>query len=80
MPSIDLRQLRDTRKLKRWLRAGQTVEVRERNEVIGDLIPRPPSAAPTRLPDFAARLKEDFGDRLIPAVDTLLESRENSRY
>jgi hypothetical protein len=35
MPSVNLRQLRDTRKLKEWLRSGETVELRERDEVLG---------------------------------------------
>ena len=34
MPSVNLRQLRDTRRLKAWLRAGNTVELRERERVI----------------------------------------------
>jgi antitoxin (DNA-binding transcriptional repressor) of toxin-antitoxin stability system len=39
MPSITLSQLRDTRRLKAWLRAGKTVELRERNRVIAHIIP-----------------------------------------
>ncbi len=39
MPSITLSQLRDTRQLKAWLRAGKTVELRERNRVIAYIIP-----------------------------------------
>jgi antitoxin (DNA-binding transcriptional repressor) of toxin-antitoxin stability system len=82
MQSITLRQLRDTRKVKAWLRAGVHIEVRERNEVIGDLVPRTPPAKPNPVewPDFEARLKAIYGDRVIPAVADLLEDRENSRY
>jgi hypothetical protein len=29
MPSVNMRQLRETRRLKAWLRAGTTVELRE---------------------------------------------------
>ncbi|MFZ0960223.1 MAG: hypothetical protein WAO35_04905 [Terriglobia bacterium] len=29
MPNVNIRQLRDTRRLKAWLRAGKTVELRE---------------------------------------------------
>jgi hypothetical protein len=80
MQSITLRQLRDTRKVKAWLRAGVHIEVRERNEVLGDLVPRAPAnPGPVEWPDFAARLKRNFGDRVIPAVDILIEER-NSRY
>ena len=80
MPSVNLRQLRDTRQLKAWLEAGETVELRERNRVLGKIVPERATRAPAEWPDFAARLKEDFGDRMITAVDTLLEERERSRY
>jgi antitoxin (DNA-binding transcriptional repressor) of toxin-antitoxin stability system len=39
MPSINLSQLRDTRRLKAWLKAGKTVELRERNRVIAHIVP-----------------------------------------
>jgi hypothetical protein len=38
-PSITLSQLRDTRRLKAWLRAGKKVELRERNHVIAHIVP-----------------------------------------
>jgi hypothetical protein len=79
MPSVNLRQLRDTRQLKIWLKAGETVELRERNCVLGKIVPEQPVAKPVEWPDFAARLKENFGDRMIPAVDILIEER-NSRW
>jgi hypothetical protein len=81
MQSITLRELRDTRKVKAWLRAGVHIEVRERNEVIGDLVPRTPAdPSSVQWPDFAARLKEQFGDRVLTPVADLLADRENSRY
>jgi antitoxin (DNA-binding transcriptional repressor) of toxin-antitoxin stability system len=80
MPSINLRQLRDTRQLKQWLEAGETVELRERDRVIGRITPEPTAPKPKEWPDFAARLRADFGDRVIPIVQTLLEERENSRF
>ena len=76
MQSITLRQLRDTRQVKAWLKAGVQIEVRERNEVLGDLVPRtPPTPRPVEWPDFAARLKSIYGDRMIPAVQMLIEDR-----
>ena len=80
MQSITLRQLRDTRQVKAWLRAGVHIEVRERNEVIGDLVPRTPPTTPVEWPDFAARRKAIFGDRVLTPVVDLLADRENSRY
>lgn len=81
MQSINLRQLRDTRQIKAWLKAGVHIELRERNQVIGDLVPRtPPAPPPAKWPDFAARRKAIFGDRILPGADLLIEERENSRY
>lgn len=81
MLSINLRQLRNTRQLKAWLKAGETVELRERNRVLGRIVPengRRPSR-PVEWPDFEARAKAIFGDRVVPIVDDLIEER-NSRY
>ena len=81
MQSITLRQLRDTRQVKAWLRAGVQVEVRERKEVLGDLVPRtPPKPSPVEWPDFAARLKRMYGDRTLTPVADLIADREDSRY
>ena len=78
MQSITLRQLRDTRQVKAWLKAGVQIEVRERNLVLGDLVPRtPPRPRPVEWPDFEARLKRNFGDHMIPAVEMLIEDRED---
>lgn len=80
MQSITLRQLRDTKQVKTWLRAGVHIEVRERGEVIADLVPRTPPKLPVEWPDFEARAKAIFGDRVLTAVDDLIRDREESRY
>jgi hypothetical protein len=70
MPSVNIRQLRDTRRLKAWLRAGKTVELRERDKIV------PEKEEPKRSvkwPDFEARAKEILGDRILPNV--VLEDR-----
>ena len=78
MPSINLRQLRDTRQLKRWLEAGETVELRERDRIIGRITPpEPPAPQPKEWPDFAARLKEMWGDRVFNNQEILDEIRED---
>lgn len=79
MPSVNLRQLRDTRQLKAWLKAGEVVELRERDRLLGRIVPESPVPAPGVRPDFAARLHRNFGDRILPAVDILIEER-NSRF
>jgi hypothetical protein len=75
MPSVNLRQLRDTRRLKAWLRSGRTVELRERDKVIARIVPEIPEEKPVKWPDFAARAKEIFGDRVFTVVDDLIKDR-----
>jgi hypothetical protein len=81
MQSITLRKLRDTRQVKAWLKAGVQIEVRERNEVLGDLVPRKPlNPKDVEWPDFAARRRAIFGDRVLTPVADLIAEREKSRY
>jgi antitoxin (DNA-binding transcriptional repressor) of toxin-antitoxin stability system len=79
MPSVNIRQLRDTRQLLTWLEAGEVVELRKRNRIVARIVPESPRIQPAEWPDFEARAREIFGDRVIPAVDILIEER-NSRY
>jgi antitoxin (DNA-binding transcriptional repressor) of toxin-antitoxin stability system len=73
MPSVNMRQLRDTRRLKAWLRAGKTVELRERDRLIARIVPEREEKPAAKLPDFEARRKAMFGDRIFPNV--ILEDR-----
>jgi antitoxin (DNA-binding transcriptional repressor) of toxin-antitoxin stability system len=75
MPNVNIRQLRNTRKLKAWLRAGKTVELRERDKVIARIIPAAQPEPTGTLPDFAARRKKIFGERILPGADLLIEER-----
>ncbi len=80
MPSVNIRQLRDTPRLKAWLRAGKTVELRERDKLIAHIVPVASPAKPRKYPDFAAMRREIIGDRILPGADLLIEERERSRY
>jgi antitoxin (DNA-binding transcriptional repressor) of toxin-antitoxin stability system len=80
MPTVNIRQLRDTRRLKAWLRAGKTVELRERDTVTAHIVPVASPAKPREFPDFAAMRRKIFGDRILPGADLLIEERERSRY
>lgn len=78
MPSVNLRQLRDTRKLKAWLRAGETVELRERNTILAQIVPEKPATPTTEWPDFEERRRRMWGDRVFDnaaALDYLREDR-----
>jgi antitoxin (DNA-binding transcriptional repressor) of toxin-antitoxin stability system len=75
MASVNIRQLRDTKRLKTWLRAGTTVELRERDRVIAHIVPEKPEEKPVKWPDFEARAKKIFGDRVLNVVDDLIKDR-----
>ena len=75
MASVNMRQLRDTRRLKALLRAGKTVELRDRDTVIAHIVPENHHATAAALPDFAARRHAIFGERVLPGTDLLLEER-----
>ena len=73
MPSVNIRQLRDTKRLKAWLRAGKTVELRERDRLIARIVPEKKEQKPVKWPDFDAIAKEIIGDRVLPNL--ILEDR-----
>jgi hypothetical protein len=75
MPRGNTRQLRETRRLKEWLRAVKTVELRERDRVIAHIVPEAPPSECRELPDFAALRREIFGKRIFPGADLLIEER-----
>jgi hypothetical protein len=75
MPSVNMRQLRDTKRLKAWLRAGKTVELCDRNKRIGRIIPENLEKSPANWPDFEVLAKEIIGDRVLPGADLLIEER-----
>jgi|HubBroStandDraft_4_1064222.scaffolds.fasta_scaffold800632_1 antitoxin (DNA-binding transcriptional repressor) of toxin-antitoxin stability system len=77
MPTINLRELRDTRQLVKWLDAGEVVELKKRDRVVAKIVPESPRIQPVKMPDFAARRRAIFGDRTINAVEMLIEDRED---
>jgi antitoxin (DNA-binding transcriptional repressor) of toxin-antitoxin stability system len=80
MPTVNLRQLRETRRLKAWLRAGKTVELSERSSLIARIVPVRSHASPQEYPDFAAMRRQIFGKRILPGADWLIEGRKRARY
>jgi len=75
MPSINIRELRDTRRLKAWLREGKTIELRERREVFARIVPERTKPAANEWPDFGGRRRRIFGERLLPGADLVIEER-----
>lgn len=79
MHSVNLRELRNTKQLKIWLKAGETVELREREQVLARIVPEQPGQPPVEWPDAAARRRRIFGDRVLDS-NAVLDAREDSRY
>ena len=75
MISVNIRQLRDTRRLKAWLKSGRTVELRERDRVIAHIVPEKEEKPPGKWPDFEARRRKIFGDRVLPGAEIVIEER-----
>lgn len=80
MPSVNLRELRNTPQLMDWIEAGQVVELRKRNRVVARIVPEAPQPKQVEWPDFEARAKAIFGDRILPGADLLIKERKKSRW
>ena len=72
-----MRGLRDTKKVKTLLRQGKSIELRDRNRVIGRIVPETEAPKAVEWPDFEGQMKEIFGDRVLTAVDDLIKDRED---
>jgi len=80
MKTATIRQMRhDLGTVLSWVAEGEEVTVLKRSKPVARLCPLRPTAPPdVKMPDFAARAKAIFGDRIIP--NAVLEERENSRW
>ncbi len=69
MKTATVRQLRtEFPKVLAWVNAGQEVAITRRRKIVANLTPAgdAPKKKPV-LPDFAARLRARFGNKIIPA-------------
>ena len=73
--NMNMREVRDTKRLKALLRAGKTVVLRDRHKVVGRVLPEPDEPGPVEWPDFAARAKAILGDRKVSGSDLLMKDR-----
>jgi antitoxin (DNA-binding transcriptional repressor) of toxin-antitoxin stability system len=80
MPSVNMRELRNTKQLLSWIEAGEVVELRKRNAVVARIVPESPRLQTVEWPDAAARRRRIFGDRVLTPVADLIQERENNRY
>ncbi|MGH9599743.1 MAG: type II toxin-antitoxin system Phd/YefM family antitoxin [Terracidiphilus sp.] len=78
METISVRDLRyDFKKVESMLREGKAVRVTKRNKVIAQLIPEPAARPP--LPDFLARMRANYGDKVLETsgAELISEDRED---
>jgi antitoxin (DNA-binding transcriptional repressor) of toxin-antitoxin stability system len=65
MKSATVRDLRYRfSEIESRLRQGETIEIRKRKKVLGKLVPVRQKAS--AYPDFMARARKTFGDRILP--------------
>ena len=79
MKTANVRQLRHAfGDVMDWITDGQQVEIVKKGKVIALLSPPPKPTAPKKfkLPDFQARRKRIFGDRVMPG-NIVGEERES---
>jgi antitoxin (DNA-binding transcriptional repressor) of toxin-antitoxin stability system len=72
MKTASVRDLRyDFPKVEAWLKAGEVIQITKRNKVIGRLMPeaKPELRELPPLPDFEARLKRIWGDRVYTQAE-----------
>jgi antitoxin (DNA-binding transcriptional repressor) of toxin-antitoxin stability system len=80
MVKASVRDLRyDFKKIERLLLAGEEIQLTKRNRVIGRLSPEPPPR-PRVMPDFLARIKEIYGDKVLEVSNAELISKGRNRY
>jgi antitoxin (DNA-binding transcriptional repressor) of toxin-antitoxin stability system len=80
MKKASVRDLRyGFKKIERLLHQGEEVQITKRRRVIARLVPERPQTA-KELPDFLARLRTIYGDKVLAVTAAELLSSDRSRY
>jgi antitoxin (DNA-binding transcriptional repressor) of toxin-antitoxin stability system len=67
------------KKIERLLHQGEEIQITKRRRVIARLVPE--SAEPAKeVPDFLARLRTIYGDKMLAVSGAELVSADRSRY
>jgi antitoxin (DNA-binding transcriptional repressor) of toxin-antitoxin stability system len=83
MYHMKIASVRDLRygfkKIERLLHQGEEIQITKRRRVIARLVPE--SAEPAKeVPDFLARLRTIYGDKMLAVSGAELVSADRSRY
>jgi antitoxin (DNA-binding transcriptional repressor) of toxin-antitoxin stability system len=80
MTKASVRDLRyGFKKIERLLRQGEEVQITKRRRVIARLVPEN-TPSPPELPDFQARLRAIYGDKILAISGADLVSEDRKRY
>jgi len=80
MKSASLRDLRyNFKKVEHLLSQGEEVQITKRRKVIARLVPEKPAERPP-MPDFAARLKAIYGDKIHEVSGAELIRMDRDRF
>lgn len=80
MKKASVRDLRyGFKKIERLLHQGEEVQITKRRRVIARLIPDSAEAT-KQIPDFLARLRTIYGDKVLAVSGAELVSSDRSRY
>jgi antitoxin (DNA-binding transcriptional repressor) of toxin-antitoxin stability system len=80
MKKASVRDLRyDFKQIERLLREGQEVEITKRRRVIARLVPER-KRRPKGVPDFLARLRSIYGQKLLAVSGAQLVSEDRNRH
>jgi antitoxin (DNA-binding transcriptional repressor) of toxin-antitoxin stability system len=79
MKKASVRDLRyQFKKIERLLHQGEEIQITKRRRVIARLVPETTAAKQT--PDFLARLRSLYGDKVLTVSGAELISSDRSRY
>jgi antitoxin (DNA-binding transcriptional repressor) of toxin-antitoxin stability system len=80
MKRASVRDLRyGFKRIERLLHQGEEVQITKRRRVIARLVPDGTEAA-RKIPDFLARLRAIYGDKILAVSGAELVSSDRSRY
>jgi antitoxin (DNA-binding transcriptional repressor) of toxin-antitoxin stability system len=80
MTKASVRDLRyEFKKIERLLQRGEEIQITKRRRVIARLVPENPQTPP-ELPDFRARVRAIYGDKVLAVSGAELVSKDRDRY
>ena len=80
MTKASVRDLRyDFKKIERLLMQGEEVQITKRRRVIARLVPEK-TDTPKKMPDFGARIRKIYGDKILEVSGADLISADRDRY